>query len=202
MSSSPGRPSARSVAAEAELVAGLKSGSEAAYEELVRTYGPALFAVARRYLPVEQDAQDALQEAFVNVSRSIRGFAGESRLSTWLHRVVVNCALMRLRSRRRHPEVPIQDVLLEDVAHAGQASWEWTASEILGQRELRQKVRDAVAALPESSRTAIVLRDVEGLELAEVARLLGIAVSTVKVRLHQARRTLRALLEPQLAPTE
>src|SRR5258707_818341 len=91
------RPQADLRDAEATLIARLKAGEEAAFEELVRRHGPRMYAVARRYLPQEADAQDALQEALLCAYRGIGTFAGGSRLDTWLYRVTVNSSLMRIR---------------------------------------------------------------------------------------------------------
>src|SRR5689334_6179968 len=101
---------------EEELVVRLKAGDEAAFETLVRTHGPRMLAVARRYLSREADAQDALQDAFVNVVRAIGSFAGNSRLSTWLHRVVVNSALMKIRSARRQPVEAMDTAVIQQIA--------------------------------------------------------------------------------------
>jgi RNA polymerase sigma-70 factor (ECF subfamily) len=104
-------------AGEADLVARLRAGSDAAYEELVRAQGARLLAVARRLLRSEEDARDAVQDAFISAFRAIDRFEGGSRLSTWLHRIVVNAALMKLRSQQRKPETSIEDLLprfLED----------------------------------------------------------------------------------------
>ena len=95
----------------------LLAGEEGAYEELVRRYGGRMLAVARRFLPVEEDARDAVQDAFLSAFRSIDRFEGHAQLSTWLHRIVVNASLMKLRTRRRHPEQSIEELLpgyLED----------------------------------------------------------------------------------------
>src|SRR5262245_49666803 len=102
----PGSP-----AAEFDLVTRLKAGDETAFAGLVRTLGGRLLAVARRVLRDEDLARDAVQDAFVSVFRAIRGFDGESQLSTWLHRIVVNAALMRLRAQRRRPEQSIEPLL-------------------------------------------------------------------------------------------
>jgi len=96
---------------ESDLVARLRAGDEAAYAELVRTQGGRMFAVARRLLRSDDDAADAVQEAFVSAFRAIASFEGGARLSTWLHRIVVNAALMKLRTRARRPEVSIEELL-------------------------------------------------------------------------------------------
>src|SRR5215472_7386962 len=96
---------------EGPLVAALRAGDERAYETLVETYGGRLLAVTRRMLHNEEDAQDALQEAFLSAFKAIGQFDEKSRLGTWLHRIAINAALMKLRTRRRKPEQSIDDLL-------------------------------------------------------------------------------------------
>jgi len=96
---------------EVELLRELRRGSQAAFESLVRRNAGPLLAVARRFLPTDEDARDAVQEAFTSAFKALPSFAGGAKLSTWLHRIVVNAALMRLRSRRRRPEESIDDLL-------------------------------------------------------------------------------------------
>jgi RNA polymerase sigma-70 factor (ECF subfamily) len=151
----------------------------------------------------DEDARDAVQEGFISAFRSIQRFNGDCRLSTWLHRIVVNAALMKIRTRSRRPEESIEDMLprfLDDGHHAEPTS-EWgSASRLLEQRETRERVRGAIDRLPESYRTVLLLRDIEELDTAETARLLGLTPNTVKIRLHRARQALAKLLEPSFRP--
>ena len=185
---------------DAALVAALRAGSDEAYERLVRLHGGRLLAVARRLLGHGEDAPDAVQEAFVSAFRSIGSFAGEARLSTWLHRIVVNAALMKLRTRRRKPEQPIDDLLptFEADGHRREPGSPWQPAERLEQREVRRLVRENIEKLPETYRTVLVLRDIEELDTAEVAALLEVNAGVVKTRLHRARQALRTLLDPHL----
>jgi RNA polymerase sigma-70 factor (ECF subfamily) len=199
----PAREAGNAGAPGTDLVARLKQGDERAFEELVRAQGPRMLAVIRRFLPQEADAQDALQDAFVSVTRAISGFDGASLLSTWLHRVAVNAALMRIRSRSRRAEVTADEGTLDAALdERAPASWSRTASELLSRAELRQIVREEIARLPDAYRIVLVLREVEGLELLEVASLVGIGLTTLKARLHRARQALRAALGPRLAASE
>jgi len=163
-----------------------------------------MLAVARRLVRDEEDARDAVQEAFLSAFRSIGRFEGECRLATWLHRIVVNCCLMRLRTRRRHPEEPIEDLLpkfQEDghqVGHPCLFDWGDPADVLLERRQVRILVRRSIERLPETYRTVLVLREIEELDTAEVAELLGITENAVKVRLHRASQALRTLLDPHL----
>lgn len=184
---------------EAELVKRLRAGDEAAFESLVRQFGGRMLAVARRLLNSESDAQDAVQDAFSSVFRAIGGFSGDSQLGTWLHRIVVNAALMRLRSRQRRHEQSIEPLLptfLED-GHQARPAVEWgdTPQAAMQREETRRIVRDAIDSLPEAYRTVLLLRDIDGMNTEEAAAALQIEPGAVKVRLHRARQALRTLLD-------
>jgi RNA polymerase sigma-70 factor (ECF subfamily) len=184
------------------LVARLRSGEEGAYEELVRGYGGRLLAVARRFLRSEDDARDAVQDAFLAAFRNIERFEGQARLSTWLHRIVVNAALMKLRTRRRRPETSIEDLLpgfLEDGHMSHPASpWRKGDADPAELNQLRGLVLEKIQDLPEGYRNVLMLRDIEDLDTEETAQLMGLSTGAVKTRLHRARQALRTLLEPHL----
>lgn len=192
---------------ETELVAALKAGEESAYEQFVRELTPRLLAVARRLLPKEADAQDAVQDAFLQAFKSLDRFEGGSKLSTWMHRIVVNAALMKLRTRRRKPEVAIDDLLprFGDDAEAHHvepvADWRESAVEEATRSETRELIHAAIDRLPEDYRTVLVLRDIEQLDTAETAEHLDVTKSVVKTRLHRARQALRTLLDPHFRET-
>lgn len=162
-----------------------------------------MLAVARRLLRVEEDARDAVQEAFLSALKSIDSFAGEARLSTWLHRIVVNAALMKLRTRRRRPERSIEEMLPTFLSDGHQAQppspWRQSVSGELERAETRALVRNRIDELPEAYRTVLILRDIEELDTEETARLLSCSVNAVKTRLHRARQALRTLLAPQFS---
>ena len=187
---------------EASLVERLQKGDDAAFEELVRAHGGRMLAVARRFLASEDDARDAVQDAFLSAFKGLERFEGQSRVSTWLHRIVVNAALMKLRTRRRKPEQPIDDFLpkyLED-GHLERPAVEWrkSAEDLASQQQVRDLVLSTIAQLPESYRNVLLLRDIEGLDTEETAQAMGISSNAVKTRLHRARLALRELLEPKL----
>lgn len=190
---------------EATLLAGLRAGRDDAYETLVRAYGGRLLQVARRFLG-EADAYDAVQEAFLAAFKAMDGFDGNSRISTWLHRIVVNASLMRLRKKSYKLEQSIEPLLpsfLEDGHRAGVGTpWQPNPEEHLEQNELRRRVRGAIDRLPHNYRTVILLRDIEGLSGVETAELLDITANAVKVRLHRARQALRELLDETLPKAE
>ena len=192
----------QTVGEEQTLLAELRAGSEAAFARLLREHGGRMLAVARRLVRDEEDARDAVQEAFVSAFRSLDRFEGGSRLATWLHRIVVNCCLMRLRSRQRRPEEPIEDLLpkfLED-GHQAPASVAWSepVDEPIHRKEICGLVRESIDRLPESYRTVLILRDIEELSTADAAAMLGVTENALKIRLHRARQALRTLLDPHL----
>ena len=187
---------------EADLLARLRAGDEGAYEELVRNETRHLLAVARRLLRNDDDAEDAVQQAFLSAFRALPAFNGESRLTTWLHRIVTNAALMKLRTRGRQPEHSIEDLLPrfhEDGHHVEQFSeWAMPGDVRMLRRETRAQVRAAINLLPDSYRTVLLLRDIEELSTDETAQALGVNPNTVKIRLHRARQALLKLLKPQM----
>lgn len=196
-------PASASSPDESALVAALRRGDQAAFATVVRSHGGRLLAVAKRLLRDEDDARDALQDALLSAFRGIDGFQEGARLSTWLHRIVVNAALMKLRARKRRPEDPIEGLLpqfLEDghrvTVDNPDSPWVEPAETLLQRREARALVRDAIDRLPEGYRTVLLLRDIEDLSTEEAARLLEMTPNAVKVRLHRARQALRTLLDP------
>ena len=177
------------------LLARLRAGDDDAYRELLHSHGARLLAVARRILRDEEDAQDCLQDAFLSAFRSIERFEGKAKLGTWLHRIVVNACLMRLRTRKRKPEELVDPQLsaFDDYGfRIGPSEAESpSADELLERSEVRERVRRAIDGLPESYRTVLLLRDIEELSTAEAAEMLETTPGAVKVRLHRARLELR-----------
>jgi len=160
-------------------------------------------AVARRFLRSEEDVNDALQDALICVFKNAAHFRQDSRVSTWLHRIVVNACLMKLRSQRRRHEVEIEDLLptFDESGHQTQPVRAWDDGPLAdAQRsETRQHVRDCIDKLPGDYRTVLLLRDIEQMDTEEVAKLLDCSSGCVKTRLHRARQALRTLLTPMFA---
>lgn len=185
---------------EADLLARLRAGDESAFEQVVRTYGGRLLAVSRRIMGSDEDARDVVQDAFLNAFKSLDRFEGNAKLSTWLHRIAVNSALMKLRTRKRKPEQSIDSLLpsfLDDGHHEERfQSWEEPVDKAMERAETRELVRKHIDELPEGYRTVLVLRDIEGLDTEETAKMLGLSVNATKIRLHRARQALRTLLAP------
>lgn len=195
-----GTRAAGAVADEATLLVRMRAGDDDAFEACVRAYSGQLLAVARRILSHEEDARDAVQDAFLSAFKGIGRFDGLSRISTWLHRIVVNAALSRLRARQRRPEMSIEDLLPHFAEGEHQIDpptpWKATSIAILQQQETREMVRGCINRLPETYRIVLVLRDIEGLSTEETAQLLDTTLGVVKTRLHRARQALRSFLDP------
>jgi RNA polymerase sigma-70 factor (ECF subfamily) len=187
---------------EPALVEGLRAGDPAAFEMLVRNQTLPLLRVARRFLRSEEDARDVLQDAFVSVVKSIGGFQSGSLLSTWLHRIVVNACLMKLRAMKRRPTEDIEEYLpaFREDGHQVESSVPWmeTAETALERTELRALVRASIDCLPDTYRVVLLLRDIEELSTEEAAKTLGVTPNAVKVRLHRARQALRTMLDPHM----
>jgi RNA polymerase sigma-70 factor (ECF subfamily) len=187
------------------LLTALRAGHEWAFETMVRLYGGRLLAVARRFTRNDQDAQDVLQSAYLSAFRALNDFEGTCQISTWLHRIVVNTALMRLRSRRRKPEESIDGLLpafQEDGHHVEQFSeWSTPADQLMERKETRATVRECIEQLPENYRAVLKLRDIEELSTQEVAGMLAMTPTAVKVRLHRGRQALSTLLRKEYAST-
>lgn len=185
--------------AQQRLVEALRSGDGDAFATLVRDYGPAMLATARRMLGNEDDARDALQESLLAAFRSIATFAARAQLSTWLHRIVVNTVLMKLRSRRSRPECALDDLLprfQEDGHHVDPpCPWSDHAERDLMRGENKELLWAAMDRLPAAAREVLVLRDIEDLSTEAAAQVLGITANAVKIRLHRARQALRTLLD-------
>ncbi len=184
---------------DAALLLALRANDPLAFETLVRRHGPRMRAAIERIRGCTADVDDTLQEAFVSVFRAVGRFEGRSKLSTWLHRIAVNAALMRLRARRNDPVTDI-DELLPSFSPYGAfrqpvGGWAEAPEESLSRDELRAAVRAAIDRLPDNYRIPLVLRDLEELEHAEIAETLGCTVNAAKIRVHRARQALKALLE-------
>ncbi|MFN7020005.1 MAG: sigma-70 family RNA polymerase sigma factor [Phycisphaerales bacterium] len=191
-----------SLVRDAELIARLRSGEESAFVEMISLYGGRSLMVARRFMRTEQDAEDAVQDAFLSVFKNLDRFDENARLSTWLHRIVVNACLMRLRSQRRRPETSIESLLPTFLPDGHQSRpnrpWPRSAEQAFEQREMRDLVRRKIDELPDGYRDVLLLRDIEGLDTAETASALDMTETAVKTRLHRARQALRELLDPHL----
>jgi RNA polymerase sigma-70 factor (ECF subfamily) len=192
----------RSALDDVELLGRLRAGEDAAFEALVRAHSPRLLTVARRLLGSDEDAQDVVQEAFLSAFRGIERFQGDARLSTWLHRITVNAALMKRRAHSRRRDSDIESLLPQfgdDGRHLEPPStWVEDSSAAAERGELSALVRARIDELPDAYRTVLILRDIQETETEDIARHLGITANAVKIRLHRARQALKTLLDPHM----
>lgn len=173
-----------------ELVESCKKGDEAAWAELVEATYREVYGLCLRILNDPDDAAEATQDAYLKAWRGLQGFRGDAMFSTWLYRVATNAAITKLRARKRKRahETEIDDEVLTQVA--GSSSTHGSALARLDLEDLEQALR----SLPEHYRATVVLRDVYGLSIAEIARQLKISETACKVRVHRGRKRVRDLM--------
>jgi RNA polymerase sigma-70 factor (ECF subfamily) len=178
-----------------------QQGDFAAFEQLVARYQRRVFAVARRITAAQQDAEDVTQQTFLSLVEHLGDFREESSVATWVLRIATNHALKLLRKRRGLPAVRLEDAeeTTRDLPHPNYiAQWRDLPDALAQRAEVRQLLEDALAELDEKYRAVFVLRDVEGLSVAETAAALNLSESNVKVRLLRARLKLRERLTAAL----
>jgi len=181
---------------ESGLVERLRRGDEAAFEEVLRRYELKVYNLTRGMVRNDEDAQDAMQETFLSVFKNIGRFKGDSSLSTWIYRIAVNSALMKLRKRRQDDKtVSIDEYMpaFDETGHrvAVVPDWHPSVDQTLLNKELAGLLRGWIGELAPEYRTVFLLRDQEGLSNEEVAAVLKLSVAAVKSRLHRARIYLR-----------
>ena len=189
---------------ESALIAALQAGDDSAYQTLVETHIGRMLAVARRMLGNEEDANDAVQDAFLSAFKAIDRFEGNAQLGTWLHRIAVNASLMKLRSRkRRRDEISIEALLpsFKDNGHLAEmpSAWTVTSDELAERDETKRRVRELIESLPAPYRDVVLLRDIEELDTKQSSQILEVSESAVKTRLHRARQALKTLLEQEFS---
>ena len=186
---------------ETELIARIQAGDKFACDECITLHSPALNRLLLRLLGNQQDAEDVLQETFLNAFRAIDSFEGRSSLSTWLYRIAYNAAMMRLR-RPTAPTVSVEETLNEMPGYVPRQLFDWCClpEETFDSETVQTELRQAIAAMPETLQTVFMLRELEGMSTEETAVTLDITTSAAKVRLHRARQWLRDTLGPILDP--
>jgi RNA polymerase sigma-70 factor (ECF subfamily) len=163
-----------------------------AFEQLVAEYGDRVYGIALRVTGSPSDAEDVMQEAFLLAFKSWATYRGEAAPTTWLYRIAVNAALMRVRARR-------PDELLSEQPEADEVpDWSADAVQAVLRGELQRELEAGITRLPEELRVTLILRDVEGLSTSETAATLEITEAAVKSRLHRARALLRGYLSDLL----
>ena len=178
-----------------KLVSLVQGGNYDAFEELVRRYEGKIYGHSLRLLGNPHDAEDVLQETFLNAFRGLEDFRGDSSFSTWIYRIATNNALMKLRKAKRrlgefNEDLPPPEMLKKRPV----GNFDMSPGDVLLEKELLGELSTAVEKLPEKYRTIFLLRDVEEFSTQKTADILGISTSAVKSRLHRARIFLREAL--------
>jgi RNA polymerase sigma-70 factor (ECF subfamily) len=185
------------------LIERIKQGDFVAYESLVGRYQDRVYGLALSMLRDEVEAQDVVQETFLNVFRKIDTFRGDSAFSSWLYRIAANNAMMKLRGKKREMQTSLDELLprFDAEGHHALPVEDWTrrVDQLVENRELGEKIKAAVALLPEKYQVVFLLSDVEELSMKEVGDLLGLSIPNVKTRLHRARLFLREELSRYLS---
>lgn len=181
---------------EMKLVRAAKAGDISAFEQLVRRYDRNVFRIAQHITQNREDAEDVVQDAFLKAYENLENFQEQSKFYTWLVRIAVNEALMRLRRRRPERMVSLDEEVKtdEDSMPREVADWSPNPEQLYTQSELRDILTKTIQGLPSSFRTVFVLRDVEGLSTEETAEALELSIPAVKSRLLRARLQLRERL--------
>ncbi len=198
-------PTHKTVAdADTELIRAAIAGQPQAFPDLVRRYEQKLYNFARRMCRSDSDAEDLVQETFLNVYRSLADFRFETKFKNWLYRVAVNTAITK---RRRSKFAPEPDLSLEDLDRQEEADatgevpdWARMPLEQLLNGELLETMNRAIRSLPEKYRVVVVLRDVEEFSTEETAHILNLTPANVKVRLHRGRMFLKDKLTEYFTP--
>jgi RNA polymerase sigma-70 factor (ECF subfamily) len=184
---------------EAALVDRAAAGDVQAVRQIIKTYNQRLYRLVRAVLRSNADAEEVLQEAYLKAFANLAGFNGESSLATWLSRIALNAALMRLRAEKRLKRAsPPSPAEAEIIPFPSSSTTD--PERIMAQRQLLHLVEQATDALPEAFRLVFVARVIEGLSQEETAALLDLPPATVKTRLHRARKLIRTRLEAQIGP--
>jgi RNA polymerase sigma-70 factor, ECF subfamily len=184
---------------ESALVIRAKAGDDEAFSELVRHYERRVFRMAKQITQNDDDAEDVLQETFLKAYTHLDNFQGNSKFYTWLVRIAVNEALMKLRKRRSDRTVPLDEPIDtgEDEMVREIAVWDEDPEQSYSREELSEILSQAIDSLKPAYRTVFVLRDIEELSIEETAEALGLSISAVKSRLLRARLQLREKLTRQ-----
>ena len=185
------------------LVERVQAGEKRAFDLLVRKYQHRIISVVTRYVSDWSEAQDVAQEAFIRAYRAIGAFRGDSAFYTWIYKIAINTAKNHLVSKGRRP--PIGDIAIDDAVQlegASQLRDRATPERELLRQEIERTVFDTVEQLPEELRTAITLREVDGLSYEEIAEAMDRPIGTVRSRIFRAREAIDEKLRPLLSDNE
>ncbi len=186
---------------ERVLIARVVAGENELFHELIRPYERLVYVTIFAILKNETEAEDGAQEAMISAFRNLKSFRGEAKFSTWLVTIAMNEARKRLRKAKTAAEDSLDEPRDDgegDFTPEVLTDWREIPLEALERKELREKLQEAVATLPQKYQEVFVLRDIEELNQEETAAALGISVTLVKVRLHRARMMLQKMLVPYL----
>ncbi len=189
---------AKEIQSDIELINNFSAGCEASFEELVRRYETKVHNLAMRLTRNTEDAEEVLQDVFVTIYRKVAGFEGKAKFSSWLYRITVNAAFMKLRKRKQDQNVSIDDVIPaihQQVARGDhQTVFTMPCDQLAMNKELKEALEQAISKLPGEYQAVFVLRDVDGLSNKEVGDILDLSIPAVKSRLHRSRLMLRKRL--------
>lgn len=194
--------SAGAASPEAELISRILAGERHLFHDLVRPYEKSVYFAAFSVLQNEHDAEDAAQETVLKALKNLQHFRAEARFSTWLVSIAINEARARLRHARVLKFESVDEPAEENeegFTPAVLSDWREIPLEALERKELREMLQLAIASLPETYREVLILRDVQELNIAETAAVLGVSEGVVKTRLLRARLMMQKILAPQLA---
>ncbi len=179
-----------------ELIARFTRGCVISFETLVSRYETKVHNLAMRLTRNSEDAEEVLQDVFITVYRKIDGFEGKAKFSSWLYRITVNAAFMKLRKRKQDQTISLDDMLphLHNKAVAQHQAFGARSDTMAMNNEIRDALESAVSRLPDDYRAVFVLRDIDGLSNKEVGEILGLSIPAVKSRLHRSRLMLRRRL--------
>jgi len=181
-----------------ELVERAIAGDSESFNQLVKRWERPIYALAYRVLGREEDARDVVQEAFLRAFRGLPGFKGQAKFSSWLYRITLNLCRDWIRRRKRTPELQAPEGIdvIELAAEQGPTE---SVEDVVSRKHLGERVERAMRTLSEEQRTAIILKEYEGLTFQEISDLLGVPLSTIKTRLYQGLTVLRRELERESA---
>ncbi|MCU0593426.1 MAG: sigma-70 family RNA polymerase sigma factor [Desulfobacterales bacterium] len=184
---------------DTDLVQAINAGDTQRFPELVQRYEQKLYTFGRRMCRDESDAEDLVQDTFLNVYRYLKDFRYETKFKNWLYRVAANTALKKRRRSKfaREPELPLEELIEREEVTAPEETPEWARMplEQLLNEELLGILHQAIWSLPEKYRIVVILRDIEEFSTEDTAQILNLSPANVKVRLHRARLFLRDKLK-------
>jgi RNA polymerase sigma-70 factor (ECF subfamily) len=185
---------------DAKLVARVQAGDKAAFDLLVLKYQRKILRLLSRMLRDQSEIEDVMQEAFIKAYRALPQFRGDSAFYTWLYRIAINTARNWMASQSRRPSSPSlhQSEEGETFDEIDNLTDNNTPESLLASREIAESVNDSIQALPEELRTAIVLREIEGLSYEEIAQAMGCPIGTVRSRIFRAREAIATKLRPMI----